>query len=323
MQTAEQKSFVQTTDSTWTGEVVASAWCPTMDLLAIATADGQLYLHRLNWQRVWLITPDSPVTAVCWHPSGKGLATGHKDGTVSLLHLENGDVLQQQKFSEAAIVSIGWVEDSEGAPPPGMVPTNRAASLFKTLSGSEDPAAGPKSGSAAFSQSYWAAKPGGVDCLCAADSKGSLFLCTFGLFLVASLDIRSSTPQNLPGSGSASTSGRQIVKVGLWQLTHRPEGQEFGSFCWLCLVDKLYFVDRGTNLFRYCWGLSLAQAYSSEDQVLERLMQSWPKVFTLYNMYNLPSYSRRQKMYLLRSNALTYMVLSLGDHIYNQIKPLF
>jgi hypothetical protein len=33
-----------------------------MDLLALSTADGQLHLHRLNWQRLWWTTPDAAIT---------------------------------------------------------------------------------------------------------------------------------------------------------------------------------------------------------------------------------------------------------------------
>lgn len=35
-----------------------------MDLLALATADGQLHVHRLNWQRLWWTSPDAPITGI-------------------------------------------------------------------------------------------------------------------------------------------------------------------------------------------------------------------------------------------------------------------
>ena len=49
----------------------ASSWCPTMDLLALATTDGQLSLSRLEWNKqggerenkLWSTNPDAPVTS--------------------------------------------------------------------------------------------------------------------------------------------------------------------------------------------------------------------------------------------------------------------
>ena len=67
-------SFTQLLDRGTTRDVQQASWCPSMDLLALGTSDGQLTLHRLNWQRLWSITPDSPVTALCWRPDGKLLA---------------------------------------------------------------------------------------------------------------------------------------------------------------------------------------------------------------------------------------------------------
>ena len=69
-----------------------------MDLLALSTADGQLCLHRLNWQRLWAVSPESSVTSLCWRPDGKVLACGYEDGFISLLDVENGDTMQRGKM---------------------------------------------------------------------------------------------------------------------------------------------------------------------------------------------------------------------------------
>lgn len=64
-------SFVQMVDNSVLAEVEVAAWCPRMDLLALATTDGQLAVHRLTpWQRLWVATPDLPVTALTWCPDG-------------------------------------------------------------------------------------------------------------------------------------------------------------------------------------------------------------------------------------------------------------
>jgi hypothetical protein len=54
---------------------VVAAWCPTMDLLALVTADGQLAVYRLNWharalKELWKSTPEHHVTTLTWRPDG-------------------------------------------------------------------------------------------------------------------------------------------------------------------------------------------------------------------------------------------------------------
>lgn len=54
---------------------VAAAWCPTMDLLALVTADGQLAVYRLNWhscalKELWKATPEQHITTLTWRPDG-------------------------------------------------------------------------------------------------------------------------------------------------------------------------------------------------------------------------------------------------------------
>lgn len=58
-------------DGPITSEAVMGCWCPTMDLLALVTQDGQLSIHRLSWQKLWTASLDNPVTAMCWRPDGE------------------------------------------------------------------------------------------------------------------------------------------------------------------------------------------------------------------------------------------------------------
>lgn len=52
-------------------EIKLFEWCPTMDLLAWITADDQLIVQRLSWQRLFSIrTHDQPTTALTWRPDG-------------------------------------------------------------------------------------------------------------------------------------------------------------------------------------------------------------------------------------------------------------
>ena len=54
-------------------EVVLASWCPTMDLLSILTDDNQLTVYRLDFQRVWIACPETPITALAWRPDGEDL----------------------------------------------------------------------------------------------------------------------------------------------------------------------------------------------------------------------------------------------------------
>ena len=56
------QAFTQLLDRGISAEVQLAAWCPTMDLLALVTVDGQLHVHRLTWQRLWWTAPEATVT---------------------------------------------------------------------------------------------------------------------------------------------------------------------------------------------------------------------------------------------------------------------
>ena len=95
------ESFAQLTDRLLPAPISHATWCPTMDLLAAAFTDGRIAMHRLNWQRLWLVTPDAPATALAWTPSGNALAVGRADGVVSLLDAETGDVVDETRFDSS------------------------------------------------------------------------------------------------------------------------------------------------------------------------------------------------------------------------------
>jgi len=94
----------------------ASSWCPTMDLLALATTDGQLSLARLDWNKqggerenkLWTTNPDSAVTALGWRPDGRVLVSGHADGSIQLYHVEDGEILHHSRPHAAAVTSLHW-----------------------------------------------------------------------------------------------------------------------------------------------------------------------------------------------------------------------
>jgi len=110
--------FTQLLDKNMLAPASAASWCPTMDLLALATTDGQLSLARLDWNKqggerenkLWVTIPNSPVTSLGWRPDGKVLVSGHADGGIQLYHIEDGEVLHACKPHAAAVTSLHWQE---------------------------------------------------------------------------------------------------------------------------------------------------------------------------------------------------------------------
>ncbi len=50
------------------------AYCPSMDLIALATIDEQVHVHRLNGQRVFGVAnkqSEAKIKGVQWKPNGK------------------------------------------------------------------------------------------------------------------------------------------------------------------------------------------------------------------------------------------------------------
>lgn len=58
----------------------------------LCTEDDQVALHRLNWQRLWVIQPDASVCSATWSSDGKMLAIGGTDGRIALVDSEQGDM---------------------------------------------------------------------------------------------------------------------------------------------------------------------------------------------------------------------------------------
>ena len=97
----------------------AVALCPTMDLVALVTADGTLSVYRsMTWERVLQKTASevassgSPPSALAFSPSGKALALGHQHGEVSLLNIESGEVVQSYGSSSSGVVAVSWIHSA-------------------------------------------------------------------------------------------------------------------------------------------------------------------------------------------------------------------
>ncbi|KAH8815752.1 anaphase-promoting complex, cyclosome, subunit 4-domain-containing protein [Xylogone sp. PMI_703] len=92
------------------------SYCPSMDLVAVATVDQQVLVYRLNGQRVWGVSQKSgklKVEAICWKPNGNILAIAWSDGVVRLVGVESSKTVHQFATSnqESNITCIGWTSN--------------------------------------------------------------------------------------------------------------------------------------------------------------------------------------------------------------------
>ena len=92
------QSFTLVNDKAAAAPLVACAWCPTMDLLALVTSHHALHVHRLSWERLFSLQLDhatAPLSSdwrcagVAWRPDGKALAVAGSDGSLRLVGLES------------------------------------------------------------------------------------------------------------------------------------------------------------------------------------------------------------------------------------------
>ncbi|KAK1128459.1 hypothetical protein K0M31_002920 [Melipona bicolor] len=95
-------------------EVTRMQWSPKMDLLAIANVKGEVTLHRLTWQRVWLLSPQEEsdtVVNLAWRPDGKLLAICYESSKlVCLVDIENKNIIHRIKLMlHNAITCMTWL----------------------------------------------------------------------------------------------------------------------------------------------------------------------------------------------------------------------
>ncbi|XP_071949251.1 anaphase-promoting complex subunit 4-like [Antedon mediterranea] len=98
-------------------EVVQMKWSPKMDLVALANIQGEVVLHRLQWQRVWSLPVPAEdtskrVTALAWRPDGKVLAVSYSSGKVLLCDVENAAILHKMELG-VAVDCMEWINTDE------------------------------------------------------------------------------------------------------------------------------------------------------------------------------------------------------------------
>lgn len=113
------------------------AYCPTMDLIAIATVDEHISVYRLNGQKVFGISSKSDmgkIKSIRWKPNGRDrrirlaqvetdrltgqiLAAAFENKRIYLTSAHTGKVVHEldcSSRSHAAVCCIGWGVNSTG-----------------------------------------------------------------------------------------------------------------------------------------------------------------------------------------------------------------
>ncbi len=108
----DEKSFRQLEDVGCPADIFAMKWSPKMDLIAIITAEGAVWLNRLSWQRVWTLrSSDYKAISLAWRPDGKVLALGLDNGRVHLVNVENSECLHEYEVGSKPQF-LDWVTTS-------------------------------------------------------------------------------------------------------------------------------------------------------------------------------------------------------------------
>ncbi|XP_006811614.1 anaphase-promoting complex subunit 4-like [Saccoglossus kowalevskii] len=101
-----QKAFRQLEEKHLSAEVVRMVWSPRMDLIALANVQGEVLLHRLTWQKVWVLpSNEQQVTSLAWRPDGKVLAVGYENGDVVICDVEN-DIFETSRWKPRTTLNI-------------------------------------------------------------------------------------------------------------------------------------------------------------------------------------------------------------------------
>ncbi|KAL7303270.1 hypothetical protein TKK_0004464 [Trichogramma kaykai] len=88
-------------------ELVLMRWSPNTDLLAIANAKGELSLHRLTWQRVWLLSAPEDgekIKNLAWRPDGKLIAVVYTNSkTLCMIDIENKNIVHKIPLTQEQV----------------------------------------------------------------------------------------------------------------------------------------------------------------------------------------------------------------------------
>ncbi|BBN15342.1 anaphase-promoting complex subunit 4 [Marchantia polymorpha subsp. ruderalis] len=266
-------SFSLLLDKSLPSLVVIAAWNPGKDLLAMVTMDHQLIVHRLNWQRLWAISPDLTVTSICWRPDGKALAVGHINGSIAIHDVENGDVLRKTGTHQVAVECLYWAEEGQNITdnedeiflyedrtprffppppkPPSMPGTAPSFDMSSVLgSAMEDLGGGSLKGATQDVKH-------GLDVLCSGDKDGVICLSAFGVFPIGKLDVRELVVNEMAsGTKGDEKSSEQLLNASAFQVSLSSDLRHMTVVCTgTSTVDGR---TRSTSSGNYCLSVNTA-----------------------------------------------------------------
>ncbi|KAK4309203.1 hypothetical protein Pmani_019129 [Petrolisthes manimaculis] len=179
-------------------EITKCVWSPKMDLVAIANIQGQVAMHRLSWQRVWLINAPGEgikVTGLAWRPDSKVLAVSYTSGEVMLVDIEDSSPVHKLSVN-AEVTALNWAlhQVDETSPEPAFedlsdtyLPPLPSLSKTYTGGGGEEREEGWHEGRLFKDQTA-------LTLLTVATATAAVHIYAFGLFHCATVDLREAVP---------------------------------------------------------------------------------------------------------------------------------
>eukprot|EP00192_Tetraselmis_astigmatica_P008586 CAMPEP_0117651820 /NCGR_PEP_ID=MMETSP0804-20121206/2296_1 /TAXON_ID=1074897 /ORGANISM="Tetraselmis astigmatica, Strain CCMP880" /LENGTH=614 /DNA_ID=CAMNT_0005457823 /DNA_START=150 /DNA_END=1991 /DNA_ORIENTATION=- len=228
-----------------------------MDLLALATADGQVAVQRLiwepvSWQQLWSSALEVPVTTHCWRPDGKALAVGQSDGGVALFNVENGELIHRQASHRAAVRSLCWVEGRNTAAVDDRVPAffNPPAGFQTTISQAAATTIYTGVSRGDSLRRRWPPQPKQMSVLVSVDAEGNVHILAHGTFLLISFKLADVLPQEAGilgrQQGQAVALSRDLRQLAV--LCSDGESGSGGSELRLAMLDTSILADRSAEL---------------------------------------------------------------------------
>ncbi|XP_037779619.1 anaphase-promoting complex subunit 4-like [Penaeus monodon] len=183
-------------------EIIKCVWSPKMDLVAIANSQAQVSMHRLYWQRVWIINSPGEnvkVKGLAWRPDSKVLAIGYSSGEVVLVDIEDSSPVHKLNV-KAEVTALNWAlhvpEETakkktvfEDTSETFLPPLPSLSKTYSVTNGGEREE-GRQEGRLLHDQNA-------LTLLTVATSAGSVYMYAFGLFHCATVDLG----ETIPGAG--------------------------------------------------------------------------------------------------------------------------
>ena len=163
-------------------------WCPTMDLVAYVNNENNIVIHRLSWSKLTNLSEHSEkVSALCWSPDGKMLASGHADGRVMLYDVEMCESVASFLAHSRRITALTWTV-CKGKRTSSLVPDRTTRFLPAECGGIEDnkTSSNPKTSS---SEGFLDQKSCEMTVLLSGDDSGGLSLQVLGKFCIGSVQM--------------------------------------------------------------------------------------------------------------------------------------